>query len=245
MDSLSAHSVLDLWDRVSTCAPVERGVRILAAAGAEGSAIDPGALTVGECTERLLALHEALFGGRLSGFAECPCCGIALELGVSIAELRSSMASTSPTPTGLVSHGGYEVRVRPLTGADLVDAAGCASVSAAQALLLERSIVSAARGGRRVGIGRLPAALVNLVAQRVGESDPWAESVLDLVCPECRHQWSVLLDVAMFVWTEIRARAQRVLREVHTLARAYGWREADIVAMSGRRREAYLALVGA
>jgi hypothetical protein len=34
------------------------------------------------------------------------------------------------------------------------------------------------------------------------------------------------------------------LREVHTLAWAYGWREADILAMSPARRQFYIELVG-
>jgi hypothetical protein len=80
---------------------------------------------------------------------------------------------------------------------------------------------------------------------RLAECDPWAESLLELTCPECRHEWTVLLDVAVFLWTQIRTRAQRLLRDVHTLASAYGWREADILTMSSRRREAYLELVGA
>ena len=41
------------------------------------------------------------------------------------------------------------------------------------------------------------------------------------------------------------ARAQRLLMEVHLLARAYGWREADILGMSPARRNAYLQRVAA
>jgi hypothetical protein len=37
-----------------------------------------------------LIRHEALFGGQLSGFAECPRCGAALELGLQIPELRAA-----------------------------------------------------------------------------------------------------------------------------------------------------------
>ena len=44
---------------------------------------------------------------------------------------------------------------------------------------------------------------------------------------------------------ELATQAKRLLREVHFLARAYGWREADILAMSARRRQAYLEMVGA
>ena len=43
----------------------------------------------------------------------------------------------------------------------------------------------------------------------------------------------------------IAGRALRLLGHVHALARAYGWREADILAMSPARRQVYLDLAGA
>jgi hypothetical protein len=266
----SARDVLDLWERAAACPPLERGLVMLESAGldAPSAGLDGlGALTVGECEERLLALHERLFGGRLNGFAECPRCGAALQLGINIQELRASLGGAAPAgaaaltptdvqvpadaqslaPTGaqVLTYGEYDVRFRLLTGADLVDAAACPDVSAARALLVERAVVTASRRGRRVRVSRLPVAVVEQLAQRLGACDPWAAPLLELVCSECSNQWTVLLDVSVFLWTEFSSRARRVLHEVHTLALAYGWREADIVAMSGRRREAYLALVGA
>jgi len=47
----------------------------------------------------------------------------------------------------------------------------------------------------------------------------------------------------IFFWAELAAEAKRLLREVDALARAYGWREADILALSSQRRHAYLELV--
>jgi hypothetical protein len=35
-----------------------------------------------------------------------------------------------------------------------------------------------------------------------------------------------------------------MVREVHRMASAYGWREADILAMSAFRRQRYLELIG-
>jgi hypothetical protein len=52
-----------------------------------------------------------------------------------------------------------------------------------------------------------------------------------------------MFDIGAFLWEEIAAQARRLLREVHTLARAYGWREADILVMSAARRQAYLEMV--
>ena len=36
----------------------------------------------------------------------------------------------------------------------------------------------------------------------------------------------------------------RLLRQVHTLAMAYGWREIDILSMSALRRQVYLEMLG-
>jgi hypothetical protein len=81
------------------------------------------------------------------------------------------------------------------------------------------------------------------MAQRLNEMDPLAVCLLDVRCPECGVYWECELDVAEFVWVEIEAEALRVLRDVHTLASACGWHEADILAMSPLRRRAYLELV--
>ena len=67
---------------------------------------------------------------------------------------------------------------------------------------------------------------------------------LSLSCPDCGHCWDVPFDIVSYFWGELHVWAQRVLREVHTLASAYGWREADILGLSPLRRELYLQMVG-
>ena len=95
--------------------------------------------------------------------------------------------------------------------------------------------------GSPVAAAALPYAQV--LAARMGEADGGADGEVELSCPACQHGWSAELDIAAFFWTEIAAQAQRLLREVDALARVYGWREADILAMSAARRQAYLELV--
>src|SRR6186997_1249733 len=115
MHLLTGHGVLDLWERVASCAPSERGLAILASATPDAV---PDTWTIGECEEKLLALHEALFGSQLSGFAECPRCGEALELGVSIPELRAAVSGGAFSDS--LEYREYLVRYRLLTGADLL-----------------------------------------------------------------------------------------------------------------------------
>jgi hypothetical protein len=66
--------------------------------------------------------------------------------------------------------------------------------------------------------------------------------LLDFICPVCGHAGQTLFDIAGYLWEEIRTQAQRLLHEVHALARAYGWREGDILALSAARRRAYLEM---
>ena len=81
------------------------------------------------------------------------------------------------------------------------------------------------------------------LSERMAELDSLAEVRLELNCPQCRHRWLVALDIVSFFWSEIVVQAKRLLHEVHLLARAYPWSEADILAMSERRRKYYLNLV--
>jgi hypothetical protein len=131
--------------------------------------------------------------------------------------------------------------VRPLTSRDLAAAAGCADVERAR-LLLARRAIDGGHGG--VHDHPPPADIsVEIIARQLHEIDPLAVILLDVQCPACDTAWECELDVAGFLWTEIETEALRILRDVHALAIAYGWREADILTMSALRRAAYLELV--
>jgi hypothetical protein len=54
----------------------------------------------------------------------------------------------------------------------------------------------------------------------------------------------VLFDAGSFFWSELGAWARRLLHEIHSLARAYGWSESEILTLSPARRQAYLELIG-
>ncbi len=77
----------------------------------------------------------------------------------------------------------------------------------------------------------------------MAELDPAAEIWLEATCPACGSASTVLLDPAAIVVEEVDRHARRILREVDQLARAYGWREPDVLALGPARRRAYLGLV--
>jgi hypothetical protein len=51
------------------------------------------------------------------------------------------------------------------------------------------------------------------------------------------------LDIGRFLWMEVRHAALALLRDVHELASAYGWREDEILTMNSARRAMYLGMV--
>ncbi len=95
-----------------------------------------------------------------------------------------------------------------------------------------------------VGPDDVPAAVLEIAEQQLADRDPQADVRLRLVCPACEHATTMIFDIASFLWHEIDAWACRILREVHTLASAYGWTEEAILALTPFRRQCYLELVG-
>ena len=91
---------------------------------------------------------------------------------------------------------------------------------------------------------RLPAAVLQAVAAAMAAADPQGDVELALRCPACGHVWPAAFDIGSFFWAEVDAWARVLLSEIHTLASAYGWREADVLALSPWRRRCYLELIG-
>jgi hypothetical protein len=141
-----------------------------------------------------------------------------------------------------LSVGGYDVQFRLPNSQDLLAVAGSGDVAAARRLLLERCLVAARRGDEDKSGAELPAGVVEAINQRMAQADPQADVRLALACPSCGHQWQAPFDIASFFWSELNVWAERTLYQVHSLARAYGWREADILALSPWRRQYYLNL---
>jgi hypothetical protein len=138
----------------------------------------------------------------------------------------------------------YEVRYRSPNTEDI---AGCAGLefAAGRRRLLACCVTDARCQGRSVSAEELPENVARKVVEQIAVIDPQADTRLDLTCPECHQRWKEVFDIVSFFWAEIDAWAHRVLREVNVLARAYGWRESDILALSPVRRQIYLSMVQA
>jgi hypothetical protein len=222
--------------------PLDRALILLAAACPERKWDELAALSIGERDAHLLTLREGTFGSELNGFAECPRCAERLEFNVAVADLRVAGESGTGEEEFKLNAGGLALRFRLPNSRDLAALLSCGDTAAARSLLVQRCVLEASRDGAPVASSELPAETITGLARRMAACDPQAEVLLDLCCPACDYTWLMLFDIVAFFWTELAAQARRLLREVHALAQAYGWREADVLGMSARRRRFYLEM---
>ena len=244
MRSLSASDILQIWELGLCQHPLQRAVTILTVACPEMSADEAASLTIGQRDGYLLRLRELTFGSGMNGFAVCPQCSDRLEFSLNIPDIRVADLDRLVQSEYGFCWGGIELQFRLPNSWDLAAIASCNNPILAQQRLIQRCASQVKKDGAIVGINELSEEAIAQLAKQMTECDPQAEIMLDFTCPGCNYQWQSLFDITAFFWQEIAAFAKRLLREVHTLAKAYGWREADILAMSHQRRQFYLEMVG-
>src|SRR5215213_3433770 len=240
MRPLSAHTIVRLWEWGLGRSSADRALALLVVALPARSEDDLASLPLGRRDALLLSLREQSFGPTLGSYSECPGCAQGLEFTLRVSELLVSREASESgearserarSEFELASQG-YSLRFRLPDSTDLMSVSACEDVSGARTMLAERCLLEVTRAGREAALHELPEQAMGELAARMIECDPQAEVLLDLDCPACGHSWAVVFDIASFFWTEVSALAKRLLRDVHALARAYGWSESDILSMS-------------
>lgn len=246
MRGLHAEDVLQLWERERNDLPARRSLSLLECASGTGERSQLGRLSVGACDARLLRLRALTFGDRIEARTQCPRCGEKLEFRLSCAALATvdGAATQAGEPWQWLEWQGWSICFRWPCLADMIELDMRQPPEAVSADLLARCIAEVRFESVAADLAQLPAEAVNEVTERMRTLDPGAEIDLGLACPACRHEWTSAFDIAAYLWQELGTHARRLLREVDLLARIYGWREADILAMSTRRRQAYVDLAG-
>lgn len=235
MRVFSAGDFLTLWERGEGLHPIDRALLVLQSAEPDSSYQELAALPLGERDRRLLAIWRCNFGDRLDAYAECSACGERLELSLSSSEFLNAAFGE---PSAAVEIDGIEFELRCPNSLDAAACAASSSVEEAVDRLLARCV--SARGGMPLTPHRRAA-----VAEALAARDPAAELLVDLRCPACDNGWQEVFDTTEFLWAAIRTRGRRLLQEVDALARAYGWREKEILSLSPARRGYYLELATA
>jgi hypothetical protein len=242
MRPLSAAGLLRVWERGQAQRPFDRAMTLLAAGLPDQSPETVAGLSIGQRDGALIALREQSMGGQLRAYAECPACKAELTFTLRTEDLRNSASADAQAGTGEVSRDGISVSYRLPSSRDFEDLPAKSDAQAIRDRLARRCMIDAQRDGRQIDAGELPPALIDEISEAMARQDPQAEILINLSCPECDHRWSDFFDISSFFWMEITVMAKRLLADVDALARRYGWREADILAMTPMRRHTYLQL---
>jgi hypothetical protein len=244
MDELAADAVLHIWDLGVGLLPYEQALVILRVADRTTEAEGLWSLPIGERDMRLLRIREATFGPTMTARSACRRCGEMAEFELTTTEvIARGRPSADGRPAG-AQDGDTVVRVRLPTSRDLARVAALADPEDAALELARGCVEVASRGGEEVPSRSLAAATLAAVAEAVRAADPLAEVLVTVPCPACGEVGETLFDIGSYLWDEIAAEARRLIHEVDLLARAYGWREQDVLTLAPHRRRAYVGLAG-
>ena len=243
MQPLTPPTLLCVWEEGRARSMAERALLLLAHACPDEPDDALAALPIGRRDARLLLLREWTFGSAFNGVARCPACNEPVELSFTAADVRAGSGAHAEGALE-VAEAGYQVTFRLPNSSDLAALHG-ADPAAARRDLLRHCLLGAQRNGNTCSVNRLPARVLSAVVRRMAEADPQAGIHTAVSCPACAHAWQATFDIVSFFWTEIEAWACRLLSDVHALAAAYSWSEADILGLSPLRRRYYLEMVRA
>jgi hypothetical protein len=232
---LSDTDFLSLWERGSRCHPLDRALLALAAAFPETPYDQLADWPLGRRNQALARLRCRCFGPTLRAWTTCSACGEKLELAVDGELLAAGDPEADGRGDRPVSAVGRSFRLP--TSRDLARAARAVDPDAGARQLVGDCLVSA----------RPPGAWSDEEVAEIGAqmavADPQAEMTMAMRCPSCGREWQEPLDVGSYFWTELEARVRQLLRTLHVLASAYGWSEAEILALSERRRALYREMI--
>jgi hypothetical protein len=256
MRAVTAAEIIQIWEIGQRQSALDRALTTLSIACPHKTLSEWAATEIGERDAQLFMVREQAFGPELEALVDCPKCENPLELTLSTSALCPPRNTEDGSGPLMLVADGYELSFRLPNSFDIAEAIRVASAEECPENTLEketriertvfqRCVESARYHGMPVAFEDLPTAILGSLDERLSEADPRMEIQVDLRCPACCHQWSLLFDIASFLWAEIGHRARRLLSEVHVMASAYGWHETEILTLSAQRRQFYLECIRA
>jgi hypothetical protein len=233
------HALLELWERGRAQAAVVRGDVMLESAGGGAG----GPRTLGERNAGLLEFHARLFGDEIDLMSHCPSCGAAAGFRSACTSLTAPTTARQVDSPQRMETSGHVIEFRLPRASDVAEASREATADGFARHLIERCVLACTRDGNAAPIADAPDEVLDALSRRMESLDPAASISFALACPHCGTRWNAPLDVEQLVWTKLQTAAERLLLDIDALARAYGWTERDILALSPIRRAAYVQMV--
>jgi hypothetical protein len=240
---LAAADIVSIWELGSHRPDWSKALIALGAALPEARPSELAEMTVGERNAHLLALRKNVIGPVMQASVKCPACTEPLEFEQSIDELLESYAPPAEREFAFAAND-YSARYRLLDSGDLAHAAACGAEPGARQALAGRALLEVSRAGEAIEVPDLPDEISEALSKEMAGRDPLAHIAIPLACFACGHVWSATLQIVPFLWLELERKAKQLLEDVVAIARAYGWSEAEILAMGPDRRQYYLDSIG-
>ncbi|MEI8020312.1 MAG: hypothetical protein WCH39_19075 [Schlesneria sp.] len=272
-EQMTASALLLAWDRGASGSQVERGLELLSLALPRYSRQSLELISIGDRDRLLIGLRRSLFGSSVQSVDRCDSCEHLVEMDFDLAQLEISNPTTDirfssehdghpvwwrlPNSRDLIELDRLrrsKVKIdigRSLLALCLADGPGSSIEADTRSTMLSQSHevpfadnpTNPPIEAKRQLIGDLSDEKVAEVSGLMEAADAGADIKLSLQCDSCGHIWSRPFDILSYLWSELELFCQRMLLDVHRLARAYGWSEREILNLSPLRRQVYLRMV--
>lgn len=194
-------------------------------------------LSTSERDVLLAVAYQSTYGPRVESTIKCPACEAPFELNFDVGDLVQEVRASAKREALSHEAGVFKLddacQFRLPTGSDELAVAGMAAEEAADQLL-SRCIVK--------GDPRTHGLAIQKAMERVA---PVLDAELAARCPECGHEHAVRFSLQTYFLSALLQEQPRLGREIHCLARAYGWGLRDVLSLSRKQRRRLVELVEA
>lgn len=202
---------------------------------------EPEGWTVTRRMQCLLAVAIATLGKQIEVRLHCakPACGAELALDL---DLTKFLPAPDLHSVNCSVGGEHTLSLRVPTGADQIKwlEVPRAAVGPDLASTLARDLVAGVDGAAPAEEWEIPSAWLPAIEEALEQADPLTNLELRSQCPACGAEVATPFDLEATLLKLLVGRPARLLDDVHQLASAYHWSEAEILALPSHRRHEYL-----
>lgn len=201
------------------------------------TAFRPGeasALTAPDRDRVLVAMYQHAYGDIVERTVRCGACSSRFDIDFTLSDLVGSLAVERPSEFDDSRRSLYRLedgtRFRLPTGADELAVVGIDRDSGVQRLM-ESCLMP---GSAEPNLETVQAVMASVA--------PTIDLDLEVACPECGVEQQWRFDVQVHVLSALRNERPRLVTEVHTLAKAYGWSFDEIMSTPRSLRKDFVAI---
>jgi hypothetical protein len=195
-------------------------------------------LTVSERIECLLIIAGINDKSNFEIPLQCNSCGEMMEVEISLGPLLRNTLPYQFT----VSIEGSSITLRRPRGRDQLEWLGMQFADEKTAVVaMARSLVVSLAENNNLPF--LPETWITPMDTALRENDPLVYFTITACCPECGCEARYEIDLEEFSLKKLRGIQQRMLYDIHQIAKHYHWSESQILSIPQWRRAYYLELI--